>query len=134
MAVGGVSFGTLSINIKDASKYGVSDNDIGKINSNDDDKITYAELKAAGFEKYSGLTNHFNSLTNGNLYASLGKVDGAKTVEQVGQTNSIAPTNNFVQNTFAFTSANPNRPEHRDFANVNLPGYPKKGQNVYMLG
>lgn len=134
MAVNGVNFTTLSIKTKDASKYGVSDNDIGKINSNGDEKITYAELKAAGFEKYSGLTNHFNSLTNGALYASLGKVDGAKPVEQVGQTNPIAPTNTFVQNTFAFTSANPNRPEHRDFTNVDLAGYPKKGQNIYMLG
>ncbi|MBQ8168046.1 hypothetical protein IJZ97_01355 [bacterium] len=134
MAVGGVNFGILSIKAKDASKYGISDTDVAKINKNGDDKITYAELKAAGLEKYQGLTNHFNNVTNGALFASLGKVDGAQPAEQVGQTNPVNPIGNFVQNTLAFSGANPNRPEHRDFANAEAFGYNTNGKNLYMLG
>ena len=131
MAVGAVNFGSLSINVKDASKYGISDSDVNKINRNGDEKITYAELQAAGAEKYTGLTKHFNQMSNGALLAFQGKVDSA---QGVGQTNPITPTaNNFVKNTFAFTNANPNMPEHRDNTGVDLPGYAKKGQNVYLL-
>ncbi len=134
MAVGEVNFGTLSINVKDASKYGISNNDVAQINKNGDNKITYAELNAAGIDKYQGLANHFNQMTNEALFASLGKIDGAQRVGQVEQTNPIAPTNNFVKDAFAFSGANPNRPEHRDTTGIDLPSYPKKGQNVYLLG
>ena len=134
MAVGRVNFGTLSINVKDASKYGISDNDVTKINRNGDDKITCSELQAAGLKNYSGLTNHFNQMTNGALLAFQGNIDSTQRVGHVGQINPIESSNNFVKHTFAFSNANPNRPEHRDSTGVDLLGYPKKGQNVYLLG
>lgn len=132
MTVSAVNFGSLSINVKDATKYGLSNSDVAKINQDGDEKITYTELQAAGAEKYAGLAKYFNPKSNGALLSFKGNVDGTK---QVGatQTNPISPSN-FIKNTFAFQqNANPNRPEHRDCTGVDLPGYAKKGQNVYLI-
>lgn len=133
MAVSGVNFATLSIKTKDASKFGISDSGLEKINTDGNDVITGAELKATGFAKYPALTNHFNKISNGAILGFQGNVDGAQRVAQVGNTNPTAPANNFVKQTFAFSNSTPNNPEHRDYTNGVL-GDPILGKGLYLLG
>ena len=88
----GINNTNLYISVKQAiQNYGVSNEDVKKINTDGDDKITYKELQAYGVDKNKQLTNYFT--TQIGAAAKTAKVNASNPFDNNSLKNSF--TGNF---------------------------------------